>query len=67
MPMIRSVAWVVFSSEAEAEATFKAVWGREWPAGNRSRLNPQYVSVEEALSKVSVKEFDMLKFACAVL
>ena len=52
MPMIRTTAWVVFSTEDQAEATFRAVWGKEWPQGNRSRLNPQYVSVEEALSKV---------------
>ncbi len=59
MPMIRTTAWVVFSSEAMAEATFKAVWGREWPPGNRSRLNPQYVSVDEALSKVNLAVFTL--------
>ncbi|KAK9846189.1 hypothetical protein WJX84_010778 [Apatococcus fuscideae] len=54
MPTIRTTAWVVFSSEDEAEATFKAVWGKEWPLGNRSRLNPQYVSVDEAFSKAEL-------------
>lgn len=52
MPTIKSTAWVVFSTEAQAEATFQAVWGKEWPPGNRSRLNPQYVPVDEAFSKV---------------
>ncbi|KAK9842740.1 hypothetical protein WJX74_001625 [Apatococcus lobatus] len=54
MPTIKSTAWVVFTSEAVAEATFQAVWGKEWPPGNRSRLNPQYVSPEEAFSKAGL-------------
>ena len=53
MPTIKSTAWVVFASEEQAEATFQAVWGKEWPPGNRSRLNPQYVPVDEAFSKVT--------------